>query len=208
MSSKIPSDCPKFDGKSKEDPQVHVMTYHLLCSSNLYVDDSIRLRLFQCMLTRDAAKWYVDQPAASHSIFVTLAKTFLSYFQLPLQYDTGMKLLTSFCQSSTTRLSDHVQEWCWRRSTCRAPPFKDRAYLDWFLKSLLSPIEKDVTSHFPQTEEEALQTALIYDLIYAQSGYVYTAILDIPCPGSANAPRESHVVDGIFGSLSHSSPYT
>ena len=44
--TKIPNDCPKFEGKPGEDPQTHVMTYHLWCS-NSWVDDSIRLRLFQ-----------------------------------------------------------------------------------------------------------------------------------------------------------------
>jgi len=47
VPTKIPSDCPNFEEKSKEDPQAHVMTYHLWFSSNSYVDDSIRLRLFE-----------------------------------------------------------------------------------------------------------------------------------------------------------------
>jgi len=33
VPTKIPSDCPKFDGKAGEDPQAHVMTYHLWCKS-------------------------------------------------------------------------------------------------------------------------------------------------------------------------------
>ena len=63
-------------------------------------------------------------------------------------------------------------------------------------------------SHFPHTKEESLQTALRYDLIYAQSSYVYTVILDFPCPGSANAAGESHGANGIVGSPLDSSPYT
>ena len=39
-------DCPMFEGMFREDPQAHVMTYHLWCSSNSWVDDSVRLRLF------------------------------------------------------------------------------------------------------------------------------------------------------------------
>ena len=50
--------------------------------------------------------------------------------------------------------------------------------MDWFLCTLLAPIGKDFTSHLPQTEEVALQIALKYDLIYAQSGYVYTVLPD------------------------------
>lgn len=37
----------------------------------------------------------------------------------------------------------------------------------WFLRFLLAPISKDVVSHFPQSEEDALQVALKFDLIYA-----------------------------------------
>lgn len=139
---------------------------------------------------------------------MTLAKAFLSYFQLPLWYDIGIDLLTTFCQSCATWLTNHVQEWCRRRSAHCAPPSKDCVYLDWFLRSLLSPIGKYVVPHFPQTEEEALQTALIYDLIYEQSGYVYTIIPDLPHPRSPNALGTSHTTDGIIGSLLHSSPYT
>ena len=47
VPTKIPGDCPKFEGKSEEDPQVHVMTYQLWCSSNCWVADSIRIHLFQ-----------------------------------------------------------------------------------------------------------------------------------------------------------------
>ena len=77
--------------------------------------------------------------------------------------------------------------------------------MDWFLRSLLPPIGKDVASHFPQTEEAALQIALKYDPIYTQSGYVYTVLPDLPRLSGANAPGASHASDGIIGALSH--PY-
>ena len=47
IPSKLPSDIPKFDGKPGEDSNNHVMNFHLWCSSNSLMDDSIRLRLFQ-----------------------------------------------------------------------------------------------------------------------------------------------------------------
>ena len=77
--------------------------------------------------------------------------------------------------------------------------------MDWFLCSLLPTIGKDFASHFPQTEEATLQIALKYDLIYGQSGYVYTILPDLPKPNGVNAPGESHSADGIVGALSH--PY-
>jgi hypothetical protein len=62
IPAKLPSDIPKFDGKAGEDPNNHVMTFHLWCSSNSLMDDSIRLRLFQRTLTGSAAKWYIELP--------------------------------------------------------------------------------------------------------------------------------------------------
>jgi hypothetical protein len=41
MSAKLPSDIPKFDGKVGEDPNNHVMTFHLWCPSNSLMDDSV-----------------------------------------------------------------------------------------------------------------------------------------------------------------------
>ena len=40
-------------------------------------------------------------------------------------------------------------------------------YLDWFIKTLLPPIAKDVASEHPQFEEEAILKAQQLDLIYA-----------------------------------------
>jgi hypothetical protein len=47
IPTKLPSDIPKFDGKPGEDPNNHVMNFHLWCSSNSLMDDSIRLHIFQ-----------------------------------------------------------------------------------------------------------------------------------------------------------------
>ena len=97
MPTKLPSDIPKFEGLAGEYPSKHVRSFHMWCSSNSITDDSIRLQLFQRTLTGVTSKWYVDQPTSSHTTFATLARDFLSYFQLPLRYDTGIELLTSFC---------------------------------------------------------------------------------------------------------------
>jgi hypothetical protein len=43
MPTKLPSDIPKFEGKAGDDPTNHVMTFHLWCSSNSIMDDSIRM---------------------------------------------------------------------------------------------------------------------------------------------------------------------
>jgi hypothetical protein len=57
--------------------------------------------------------------------------------------------------------------------------------MDWFLKSLLPPIAKDVAMTMPSVEEEAIQKAQQYDLIYAQSRYLYVLL--------PNAPRSAQV---------------
>jgi len=46
VPTKLPSDIPKFEAKSREDPANHIMTFHLWCSSNSLMDDSIRIRHF------------------------------------------------------------------------------------------------------------------------------------------------------------------
>jgi hypothetical protein len=43
MPTKLPSDIPKFEGKAGDDLANHVMTFHLWCSSNSIMDDSVRL---------------------------------------------------------------------------------------------------------------------------------------------------------------------
>jgi hypothetical protein len=98
IPAKLPSDIPKFDGKPGEDPNNHAMTFHLWCSSNSLMDDSIRLRLFQRTLTGSTAKWYIELPRGFFSDFNTLAMDFLTHYQLPICYDTGTEILTSFKQ--------------------------------------------------------------------------------------------------------------
>lgn len=117
--------------------------------------------------------------------------------------------MNSFRQTYTTRLYDHVQEWRRRRSMCRAFEFEDHLYMDWFLRTLLSPIGKYVTSHFPQTEEEDLQKTLKYDLIYSQLGYVYIFLPGLPQLGAINVSGASHATNSIIRYLSHpqAAPY-
>ena len=77
-------------------------------------------------------------------------------------------------------------------------------FLDWFLKTLLPSITKDIASGHPQSEEEAILKAQQFDLIYAQSGYLYTVIPDAPRPSTSyrDAPGAFHAVDDIIGSIS------
>jgi hypothetical protein len=90
MPTKLPSDIPKFEGKPGEDLANHVMNFHLWCSSNNIVDDSIHLILFQRKLTSPSVKWYVAEKSGSHVTFESLAKAFLAFFQVPVCHYTGL----------------------------------------------------------------------------------------------------------------------
>ena len=111
IPTKLPFDIPKFEGKVNEDPNTHIMTFHLWCSSNSLIDDAIRLRLFQRTLMGAAAKWYIKLPTTIFVDFGNLGNVFLHHFQLPIWYDSRIELLTSFHQGDTTHISDHIHEW-------------------------------------------------------------------------------------------------
>jgi hypothetical protein len=181
IPAKLPSDIPKFDGKSGEDPNNHVMTFHLWCSSNSLMDDSIRLRLFQRTLTGSAAKWYIELPRASFHDFNSLAMSFLTHFQLPIRYETGTELLTSLRQTTSIHISDHIHEWRRRRRLIKAV-IPDQLLVEWFTKSLLPQIARDVAMGGVVTEEEAIARAQYLDLVYSQSGTLYELIRTLPVP--------------------------
>jgi hypothetical protein len=207
MPTKLPSNIPKFEGKAGDDPANHVMTFHIWCSSNSIMDDSVRLRLFQRTLTGPSTKWYVEEKSGSHTTFESLAKAFLTFFQLPIRHDNGLEILSNFKQISATHIADHIHEWRRRRSLCKAETTKQQC-LDWFLRSLVALLGKDVASTFPQSEEEAISKAQQYDLIYAQSGYLYTILPDLPkpVPFGQDKPGMSHSADGLIGATTHHGP--
>ena len=80
---------------------------------------------------------------------------FLQYFQLLDKYDEGVEILLSCRQKNTTHITNQIHEWRRRRILCKIK-LDDKIFFDWFLKTLLPPIAKDVTSECPQTEEEAI----------------------------------------------------
>jgi hypothetical protein len=111
IPAKLPSHIPKFDQKYGEDPNNHVMNFHLWFSSNSLMDDTICLCLFQRTLTGSTAKWYIELPCASFHDFNSLAMSFLTHFQLPIRYETGVELLISLHQTNSMHISDHIHEW-------------------------------------------------------------------------------------------------
>ena len=100
-------------------------------------------------------EWYIDLPRGAFTLFDDLAMTFLNHFQLPVRYDVGTELLSTFQQDKATHISDHIQEWRRRKRLIKAfiPP---EFLLEWFLKSLLPYIAKDVSTSGVQNEEQAI----------------------------------------------------
>ena len=80
------------------------------------MDDSIHLRLFQHTLTGPSTNSYVDEKSGSHVTFESLAKFFLTFFQLPIHHDNGLEILSEFKQTSSTHITDHIHAWHRQRS--------------------------------------------------------------------------------------------
>ena len=134
-------------------------------------------------------------------LFDDLAMTFLNHFQLPVRYDVGTKLLLTFQQDKATYILDHIQEWRRRKRLIKA--FIPPEFLhEWFLKSLLPYIAKDVSTSGVQNEEQAIFRAQELDLIYAQSGLLYEIIPNAPRSSFDPKVKPGPHADGIVGCAS------
>jgi hypothetical protein len=201
IQAKLPSDIPKFDRKFEEDPNNHVMTFHLWCSSNSLMDDSIHLHLFQRTLTGSATKWYIELPHASFHNFNSLAMSFLTHFQLPIRYKMGTELLTSLHQKTFVHISDHIHEWR-RRQRLIKVVIPDQLLVEWFTESLLPQIARDVAIDGVVTEEEAIARAQYLYLVYSQYGTLYELIPNATCAtNDPSKPSSASHVDGFIGSV-------
>ena len=76
--------------------------------------------------------------------------------------------------------------------------------LEWFLKSLLPYISKDVSTSVINNEEEAILRAQQLDLIYSQSNILYEILPDAPRPThSVEKPKPGPHADGVVGSVKY-----
>jgi hypothetical protein len=91
---------------------------------------------------------------------------FLNHFQLPVRYDASIELLSNFEQTSADHISDHIQEWRRRKSLIKVP-VPPTLLLEWFLKSLVPQLSKDVATSGVFSEEEAIMRAQQFELIYS-----------------------------------------
>jgi hypothetical protein len=104
---------------------------------------------------------------------------FLNHFQLPVRYDAGTELLANFEQTTADHISDHIREWRRRKSLIKVP-IPPAFLLEWFLKSLVLQLSKDIVTSGVFTEEDAIMRAQQFDLIYSQSGLLYTILPNAP----------------------------
>ena len=118
-----------------------------------------------------------------------------------MHYDVGTELLSTFQQDKATHISYHIQEWHrWKRLIkAFIPP---EFLLEWFLKSLLPYIVKDVSTSGVQNEDQAIFRAQQLDLIYARSGLLYEIIPNAPRSNFNPKFKPGPHADGIVGSAS------
>jgi hypothetical protein len=111
--------------------------------------------------------------------------------------------LSSFKQSSSTHIYDHIHEWRRRRRLIKVP-LPDQLLAKWFTKSLIGPIAYDVSMGSVVTEEQAISRAQYLDLVYSQTSTLYELIPDAPCPSmnpTSTPPVASHTIDGVIGTF-------
>jgi hypothetical protein len=78
----------------------------------------------------------------------------------------------------------------------------DQLLVEWFTKSLLPPIARDVAMGGVITEEEAIARAQYLDLVYSQSGTLYELIPNAPRPSTdPSKPSSTAHADGVIGSV-------
>jgi hypothetical protein len=73
--------------------------------------------------------------------------------------------------------------------------------LEWFLKSLVPQLSKDVATSGVFSEEDAIMRAQQLELIYSQSSLLYEILPDVPCSIlDKTRQRVGPHADGIVGS--------
>jgi hypothetical protein len=128
---------------------------------------------------------------------------FLTHYQLPIRYKTRTEILSSFKQSSSTHISDHIHEWRRRRRLIKVP-LLDQLLVEWFTKSLIGPIIRDVSMGGVVIEEQVISHAQYLDLVYSQTGRLYDLIPNVVRPSTNPTPTPltaSHVVDRVISTF-------
>ncbi len=83
---------------------------------------------------------------------------FLTHFQLSVHYEIGTYLLTSLKQDTTTHISNHLHEWRCRHQLIKFE-IADQLLTEWFTKSFVAPIARDIAMGGCITKEQAIARA-------------------------------------------------
>ena len=129
---------------------------------------------------------------------------FLMHFHFLVCYETSTYLLTSLKQDTSTHISDHFHKWRRRHRLIKFKIF-DQLLNEWFTKSFVAPIARDIAMGGCVTEEQAIARAQHLDLVYSQSGTLYELLPNAPWPSFDPIASKSPVVppiDGVIGSVS------
>jgi len=132
---------------------------------------------------------------------------FFTHFQLSIQYETGTHLLTSLKKYTVTHISNHIHGWKRRRRLIEFETV-DELLTQWFKKSFVSKISKDITMGGCVIEEQAMARAQYLDLVYSKSGTLYEVLPDAPRPYldlTASKSPDVPLVDGVISSMSQTS---
>jgi hypothetical protein len=144
-------------------------------------------------------KWYIEFPGGTYGNFNQMVLVFLDHFQLSVSYNVDIELLSALRQDKATHISDHIQEWR-RRKRLIIAYIHPKFLLEWFLKSLLPYISKDVSTSGVTYEEEAIFKAQRLDLIYVESGMLYEILPDTLRSNYDPRQNPGPHVDEIIGS--------
>jgi hypothetical protein len=75
-----------------------------------------------------------------------------------MRYDAGTELLANFEQTTMDHISDHIREWRCQKSLIKVP-VPPTFLLEWFLKSLVPQLSKDVVTSGVFFEEDSIMRA-------------------------------------------------
>jgi hypothetical protein len=134
---------------------------------------------------------------------------FLTHYQLPIRYDIGNEIFTSFKQSKGTHISDHIHEWRRRRRLIKLE-LPDQLLAEWFTKSFVNEIDKEISMGGVITEEQAISHAQYLDLVYSQTGTLFDLLPYLPHPNTSSTsttPVASHAADSVIGTAQAQSHY-
>lgn len=111
--------------------------------------------------------------------------------------------MTSQRQNTSTHISDHIHEWRRRRRLIKAQ-IPDQVLANWFVKSLLPTIAKDVALSGAATEEEVIMRAEHLYLISSQYGVIYEILPNAPrsFPDTTKTIPGPHA-HGVIGSAAN-----